>query len=210
MYPRAGHDTPHYQSQAHIGNRTVLGNLPPSSLAAQIANRLATHNQASRGQDRDSFRSLLGAILDENDHVWEPGGLTSGDAAVNSRLICVVVEAGLDLSHKAQRNDLSSDEKWEICKSFQAIDLIFTRSPSALSQPLEPGSPSGLPLFAWLIPRILLNVRDSEFHDIEQAVRSTIKGSLSIGRHGKLGSRKVAQVPSYVRGLVAGTSLHFL
>lgn len=68
-----------------------------------------------------------------------------------------------------------------------------------------PQSASGLPLFAWLIPKLLNEVKDCEFHDIEQYVLEIVKRSVRCkGRTAKsLGGSD--QLPKYVRACIAGT-----
>ncbi|KAL8917919.1 MAG: hypothetical protein Q9208_007662 [Pyrenodesmia sp. 3 TL-2023] len=199
MGPRLGRTTPFSRSQAQISNGNVP---PPSSFAAQIADRLLPEKHTSKKQDLDSFRLLLGEILDGNDHVWETNESPGCDAAVNSKLICIIVQAGLRSSSERSTSGSSPDEKEDIFRSFQAIDLILSRSPSALLQPLELDFASGFPLFAWLIPRILYEVGNVEFNESEKRVRDIIYRSLSIAEQAKTRNKSAPLVANYVSGLI--------
>lgn len=201
MGPRVGRTTPYQRSQVPTTN----GDVPPSSLAAQIAGRLANGHQYSKAQERDSFCLLLGEILDGNEHVWETDAATSSDAAANSRLICVIVQAGLGLKSNRLAGILSPEEKGYIIRSLQAVDLILSRSSKALFQPLDLDFAPGFPLFAWLIPKILVETRESDFNDIEQLVRDIINRSLTIAEQAKTRLKRVPQVAKYVQGLITGT-----
>lgn len=194
--------TPFPRSQAQISNGNVP---PPSSFAAQIADRLLPQNQTSKEQDLDSFRLLLAEILDGNDHVWETDGSPGGDAAVNSKLICIIAQAGLRSSSERSATNSSLDENEDVFRSFQAIDLILSRSPNTLLQSLELDFASGFPLFAWLIPKILYEVGEFEFNESGKTVRDIIHRSLSIAEQAATTNKSVILVANYVAGLIAGT-----
>lgn len=201
MGPRVGRTTPYQLSETP----TIIGDIPPSSIAVQFAGRLANGHQAPKTQDRESFRLLLEEILDGSDHVWQAEESTSSDATVNSRLICVILQAGFGSNSSRQAGELSQEEREDIIRSLQAINLILSRSPDALFQPLELDLALGFPLFAWLLPKVLVETRDCEFDEIEQQVRDTINLSLSTTERAKSRHRRIPQVATYVRGLIAGT-----
>lgn len=208
MGPRLGRTTQFSRSQAQISSANLP---PPSSLAAQIADRLLPAHQTAKRQDLDSFRLLLGEILDGSDHIWDTDGISGGDATVNSRLICIIAQAGLRSVNERSENPerSSTNSAWnkdeDSHQSLQAIDLILSRSPTAPFQPLELDFASGFPLFAWLIPKILSEVGGCELYDSDKLVRDIIHRSLFFAEQAKTRSQNASQVASYVWGLIAGT-----
>ncbi|KAL8729547.1 MAG: hypothetical protein Q9166_004627 [cf. Caloplaca sp. 2 TL-2023] len=181
MAPRLGRATPRQLSHAPLRN----GDVPPSTLAAQIADRLVTNHPDPQNQDRESFQLLLQEIIEANDDTLQPDGNIGKDTAVSSRLICVIIRAGLG----TPKFSLPVDEQRqriivEVVRSLQAIDLTLSRCPAALfhsAGAFEPGIAADSPLFAWLIPRVLNEVRELECRDIEQHVLGILKRSILVG-----------------------------
>ena len=203
MGPRVGRATAyHRRLQAQATN----GDVPSSSVAAQLADRLATTRQNCSHQDRESFQLLLREILEESDHVWQADGGANNDAVVSSKLICVIVQAGLEdpiARHPIKRTGI---EPSNVLRSLQAIDLTLSRSPDALFQPLDFEFTDRLPLFAWLIPKILAQTRESEFLEIERQVLIIIQHSLSVADRATIRGKRNSQISDYIRGCIAGAS----
>ncbi|KAL8774573.1 MAG: hypothetical protein Q9209_000946 [Squamulea sp. 1 TL-2023] len=179
MAPRVGRTTP--RRQFHGPSRN--GDVPPSTLVAQITDRMTIGQHNSPHTDRESFRLLLREILEGSDTTSQPDGNIGDDAAVNSRLICVIVRAGLgqvqDFSPVDEQNSIALD----CVSSLQAIDLTVSRCPDALFHPLdafEPKITPGSPLFAWLIPKVLAEIRELDSHDIGKQVLGVINRSILI------------------------------
>ncbi|KAL8809103.1 MAG: hypothetical protein Q9200_003724 [Gallowayella weberi] len=185
MALRVERTTPHQQSQ--LPSRK--GDVPPPTLAAQIADQLAYGHVNSPNEDVESFQLLLREILEANDDTPQPDGYMGNDAAVNCRLICVIVRAGL-LQHRiASQPDDPHRRTIDTIRSLQAIDLTLSRCPDALFHPLdhlEPHLSSPSPLFAWLIPKILDGINELEIDEVAQLVLAIIQRSMCIGE------RKVA------------------
>ncbi|KAL8834033.1 MAG: hypothetical protein Q9170_003964 [Blastenia crenularia] len=201
MSPRVGRTAQHQRPQAQATN----GDVPSSSIAAQLADRLAHNRQDPSFQDRQSFELLLKEILNGNDLVWQADGTTSNDTATSSRLIVVIVEAGFAAPANGHSIDQSHSRLADVSRSLQAIDATLSRSPDALLQPLEFGSATKLPLFAWLIPKILFELGDYECQDIEQLILNLVRRALSTVERARTRLGNVAQVTGYSRALVAGT-----
>ncbi|KAL8800292.1 MAG: hypothetical protein Q9182_005286 [Xanthomendoza sp. 2 TL-2023] len=166
------------------------GDVPPPTLAVQIADQLANGHANSPNEDVESFQLLLREILEANDDTSQPDGHMGNDPAVNCRLICVTVRAGL-LQHRiASQSDDPHRRTTDAIRSLQAIDLTLSRCPDALFHPLdhfEPHSSSPSPLFAWLIPKVLDGINELEMDEVAQLVLAIIQRSMCIGE------RKVAR-----------------
>ncbi|KAL8699738.1 MAG: hypothetical protein Q9224_001285 [Gallowayella concinna] len=180
MALRVGRITPHRQSHAPSRN----GDVPPPTLAAQIADQMAFGYPNSPNEDVESLQLLLREILEANDETSQPDGHMGNDAAVNCRLICVIVRAGLAQHRTASPTDEQHRRTVDALRSLQAIDLTLSRCPHALFHPLdepEPHVSSGSPLFAWLIPKILDGINEVEFDEVAQLVLAIIQRSVLIG-----------------------------
>ncbi|KAL8849305.1 MAG: hypothetical protein Q9221_005715 [Calogaya cf. arnoldii] len=201
MAPRIGRTTPHRQSYATQTN----GDVPPSTLAAQIADRMVVGNHESRDHDNENFQLLLQELLEASDPTSQPESNTADDAAVNSRLICVIVRAGLGKARTGSSVDEQSKRESDSVRSLQAIDLIISRYPDTIFHPLGAFDSSivpGFPLFAWLLPRILAEVKELESHETEEYVLAIIKRSMLLT--GKTGARygRSSPITKYIRDCI--------
>lgn len=203
MVPRVRQTTPYQRPQI----QTTNGDVPPSSIAAQLADNIAITHQDSSTQDRQNFQSLIREILEGNDHIWQADGSTSSNAVVSSRLICVIVQAGLNVPTSRSSTDQSQGRSLDVIKSLQAIDLTLSRSPAALFQPLDFDSASGFPLFAWLVPKVLVEIGDWKFNDIERLVLNLVQRSFSIAERATTRLRRTSRILGYLRGYIKGTLL---
>jgi hypothetical protein len=142
---------------------------PPSSM---IATHLAPTNGTSLPCfDQEDFALLLEESLG-SDEDGQPNLGT--DVAVNHKLICVIIKAGLDTTD--QRNDdpfrKDSDYTNQVQKCFEVIDLAIERTPEALFLPSKPdhldSGAETLPLFQWLLRRLLSFVLPDQ-HGLKEA-----------------------------------------
>lgn len=203
MAPRVGRTTPRRQSYATSAN----GDIPPSTLAAQIADRMVVGHHDSRDHDSESFQLLLQELLEASDPTSQPESNIADDAAVNSRLICVIVRAGLGKARTGLRIDEQRERELDSVRSLQAIDLITSRCPQTLFHPLDAFDPSiapGSPLFAWLLPRILAEVKELKSDDTEECVLAVITRSMLL--EGKTGARygRISPITKYIYACITG------
>lgn len=203
MAPRVGRTTPRRQSYATSAN----GDIPPSTLAAQIADRMVVGHHDSRDHDSESFQLLLQELLEASDPTSQPESNIADDAAVNSRLICVIVRAGLGKARTGLRIDEQRARELDSVRSLQAIDLITSRYPQTLFHPLDAFDPSiapGSPLFAWLLPRILAEVKELKSDDTEECVLAVITRSMLL--EGKTGARygRISPITKYIYACITG------
>ncbi|KAL8641328.1 MAG: hypothetical protein Q9228_001843 [Teloschistes exilis] len=150
---------------------TLKMNGHPSSatFANRIAGRFATSLRGPQSQDRDSFESLLREILEDDTNLQQTDSENGDSSAAN---------AGLG-SSPAKSSDVERERRLgDVARSLRAIDSILSRCPAAIFQSLDGAFTEftcGLPLFAWLIPKLLGEVRDLEFQDPEQHVLRILK-----------------------------------
>ncbi|KAL8891174.1 MAG: hypothetical protein Q9215_001770 [Flavoplaca cf. flavocitrina] len=177
MAPRIGRTTPRRQSHVPLEN----GDIPPSTLAAQIADRMVDRHHGAQDDDSENFQLLLQELLEANDATSQPESNIADDPAVNCRLICVIVRAGLGGARTGSTVDEQQKRQLDVTRSLQAIHLIVSRSPTTLYQPLDAFDPSitpGLPQFAWLLPRILAEVKVSLSSGTDEYVLAMIQRSV--------------------------------
>ncbi|KAL8671781.1 MAG: hypothetical protein Q9168_003728 [Polycauliona sp. 1 TL-2023] len=204
MAPRIGRTTPRrrsYGPSEHQGN----GDIPPSTLAAQIADRMVDPHHDSRDHDSENFQLLLHELLEASDPTSQPESNLADDAAVNSRLICVIVRAGLGKSRTGQGVDEQQERRSDAIRSLQAIDLIISRSPEILFHPLDAFDPTiapGTPQFAWLLPRILAEVKEHEPNDPEEHVLAIIKHSMLLGGKSQTRCSRTSPITRYVHASI--------
>ncbi|KAI4194332.1 MAG: hypothetical protein LQ350_007823 [Teloschistes chrysophthalmus] len=172
MAPRTAQTAP----EAH----TLKTNGHPSSatIANRIASQFATNLRRPQNQDRESFESLLREILEDDTSLRQTDSENGDSSAVNVRLICVIVQAGLGAPPAKSSDEERESRLADVTRSLRAIDSIVSRCPVAIFKSLDGAvteSTCGLPLFAWLIPRLLGEVRDLEFQDPEQHVLGILK-----------------------------------
>ena len=180
-----------------------LNGEPPATFAAQIADRFTTNHENSQAQDRDSFQLLLREILESENNKWPTDGPSDSDDTVNSRLLWIIVQAGVGTpSVEDQRKDVAN-----IIPSLQAIGVIVAWSPNAIHQPLESSAPGGAfvpPLFAGLLASLLDKVRESAFDDTEEHVLNLIQRSMFCEKRGAKKSGHSDEFPRYVQACISG------
>src|SRR2546423_1539198 len=155
------------RSQIHE-NEHMNGRLsPPSSI-------LATHIAPVNGNalpdvDPRIFAQLIEECLGYDD-VGQPRVGT--DVAVNHRLICVIVKAGIDPASIDQDDPFKAQGRNgdQVTRCLEVIDIAIRRSPLvlyALSGTDDLGPEDHMvPLFAWLIPKLLsLICQGQDEHD---------------------------------------------
>lgn len=191
MAPRTARTAP----ETHV--LKMNGHLSSATLASRIAGQLATSRQKPSNQDREIFESLLQEILEDDDNPRQTDAENGDSSVVNGRLICVIVQAGLGAPPLRSSDKERQRRLADVARSLRAIDSIVSRCPAAIFQ-FSDGAVAeftrGLPLFAWLIPKLLVEIRDVEFEDREQDVlRILQKMVLSEQRkEARLGPRQIS------------------
>jgi serine/threonine-protein kinase ATR len=119
---------------------------PPSTIAAQIV-----HNRSNVARQGPESEALFGKLLLE--YLRDPV-IEEANVETNAQLISVVAEAGLDVLGKD--NPFAPDHLLQQANdSLSVIEYTIRRTPEVLLF-TGIGSPSDeLPLFLWLLPKIL-------------------------------------------------------
>ncbi|KAL9586349.1 MAG: hypothetical protein Q9212_000967 [Teloschistes hypoglaucus] len=191
MAPRTAQTAP----EAHA--LKMNGHPSSATFANRIAGQFATSLRRPQTQDRDSFESLLREILEDDTNLRQTDSDNGDSSAVNVRLICVIVQAGLGAPPAKSSDEERESRLTDVTRSLQAIESIVSRCPAAIFQSLD-GTviefTCGLPLFAWLIPKLLGEVRDLEFQDPEQHVLRILKRLVLSEqvKQSRLGSRQIS------------------
>ncbi|KAF2457856.1 hypothetical protein BDY21DRAFT_320173 [Lineolata rhizophorae] len=158
----------------------AVGDMPLSTIAAQIVSNHS--NVASRRDagDKNLFRQLLHEFLSDP-AADEP------DIEVNSKLILVVGEAGLDV--------LANDDPFALdilipqaVDSLSVIKLTIRRKPELLfyTSRSEAGLPSQPPLLLWLFPKLLRLLGRARLRRLESHVADVLElfvHVLALSRH---------------------------
>ena len=131
---------------------------PPSTAAAQLVDHYS-HLAIRRIQQwPDSFRQLLEEILQGGNEATGGTRIQETDVDINSKVIVVVIEAGLSGLHGAVPF-LDDDPSYQQARTIlEVIALTIRRHPEVLHHvPLgqSVGASYSGPLYLWLLPRIL-------------------------------------------------------
>lgn len=163
MAPRTGRMIPRRQSHSPLEN----GDIPPSTLAAQIADRMVDGHHGPRDDDSENFQLLLQELLEASDATSQPESNIADDPAVNSRLIYVIVRAGLGEQRTGSTVDEQKKGTWTLSEVFKPsyrsyLDLLilFTirSAPLILVSPLDCPSLRGFYPGSWLRSKCLIPV----------------------------------------------------
>ena len=140
------------QSHAVVNGSTHRGDSPAPTLAAQIVDRISTTSRQPHPGTGENFEQLL---LEINRSNASDNATIENNVNVNCRLLYVVAKAGLEV--------LLTDDpfaKWELQLSqastgLTIIQLTIQRTPDVLFLDVPDGSGAAIPLFLWLLPKIL-------------------------------------------------------
>lgn len=205
------HVAPANGSRPAVTNGASLhdGDLPTSTLAAQLVDNLTRATQQSRHQDREDFEQLLRIFETDSQNerlVDEPD---SSDESI--KLIDVVVKAGLDV---LARDNPFEDRRVIIrqaLRSLAVIEATLRRSPALLFMPQtqdEPTTRFHSPLYAWLMPKLwtsLVLEADEEFHS---AVSQCLASIIASGKKMRSKAPRSQPLKRYVQGCIRGMSLN--
>ncbi|KAL8694218.1 MAG: hypothetical protein Q9218_001105 [Villophora microphyllina] len=185
-----------------IRTPTVNGHLSPAKSTSQVVGQFATNFQRHQNRDRESFESLLREILEDDDNLRQTDAVVNGvSSSINSKLICVIVQAGLEAPSTGLSTEDQESRLVDVVRSLRAIDSIITRCPDAVFQPLDElvtGDTPGFPLYAWLIPRILGEVRDYGFQDPELHVLSILENVVRLQQRKEVRPNPPRQISAFV------------
>ena len=166
------------------------GDLPPSTLAAQLLHRMEETPGKLR-QDEVTFRQLLKEVLDTQDEPTSSASESSDTLLTNYKLIFVIVKVGLDPGHQHGQSSDQNESVKQAMNCLKAIMQTIQRTPSILFIPPNASDQliSDPPMFLWLIPKLLLLTTLSNSDDFKVACESCLLTLLSL--EGKLALKGV-------------------
>ncbi|KAL2832369.1 hypothetical protein BDW59DRAFT_104134 [Aspergillus cavernicola] len=125
----------------------------PSTLAAQLAPRLSSQGTQVHNLNREAFSQLRQELVE-----GKYSELCLDDSATDvSRLICIVLKAGLEPCTKDERHD-NEDLNGQLSDCLDIIQTTVEKAPQTLMEVPDPeilGEKAYAPLYAWLVVRLL-------------------------------------------------------
>lgn len=151
----------------HIPDRVVRaqqhgkpnGDLPPSTLAAQIVQSHLKHDKRSQLSDRVDFRQLLEELQTLPD-------VDESDVQTNYVLVTVVAQAGLEASKGNDPFNQSSVSTEEVLASLDVIELVVRQNPDVLFYEPEDVEGPGSQLSLTLLPKLFAMLRRRNDNDV--------------------------------------------
>jgi serine/threonine-protein kinase ATR len=192
-------------------NEYTHGRLPPPSsiLATHIA---PINGNALPDVDPKIFAQLIEECLGYDE---DSDPRVGTDAAINHRLICVIIKAGIDPASidpddpfKSQGRDYD-----QVARCLDVIDLAIRRSPLvvyALSGPDDLGPEDhNVPLFIWLIPKLLwlLGESPNEHGSVSSKSWSVLRNLVASSRICSISQGECEVVPAYIASCASGRDL---
>ena len=154
------------------------GDLPPSTLAAQLVESLTRAKQYSDHRHRADFENLLQIFETEQDQ--EQHTETQEDVGESAKLIDVVAKAGIDPLCQNDPFEGRNVIVNQATRSLRVIDVTIKRCSEVLcfrNSRREADSRSCGPLYLWLVPKLLIvgtYEQDEGLHSAAAAVLHTI------------------------------------
>ncbi|KAL4877252.1 hypothetical protein BJY04DRAFT_230764 [Aspergillus karnatakaensis] len=125
----------------------------PSTLAAQLAPRLSSQGYRVHHLTRDAFAQLRQELVE-----GEYSHLSLNESATDvSRLVCIVLNAGLGPCLKEETSD-NTNLDGQISDCLDIIQTTIEKAPQTLTEVPDPeilGEEAYAPLYAWLVIRLL-------------------------------------------------------
>ena len=154
------------------------GDLPPSTLAAQLVESLTRAKQYSDHRDRADFENLLQIFEIEQDRGQHAE--TQEDVEESAKLIDVVVKAGIDPLCQDNPFEGRSTTVNQATRSLRVVDVTIKRCSEVLCFRSNQGGADSRfcgPMYLWLVPKLLIistYERDEGFHSAAASVIHTV------------------------------------
>jgi serine/threonine-protein kinase ATR len=188
-------------------NGHTHGRLPPSSI-------LATHIAPINGNalpdvDPKIFAQLIEECLGYDE---DSNPRVGTDVAINHRLICVIVKAGIEPASIGQDDPFRAQGRNsdQVTRCLDVIDLAIRRSPLvlyALSGPDDLGPDDhNVPLYVWLIPKLLclLGESQSEHDSVSSKLWSVLRSLVASSRACSISQGECDVVRTYAENCASG------
>ena len=183
--------------------------LPPSSI---LASHIAPVN-GSLLPDVDSkiFAQLIEECLGFDEDAQPRVGT---NVAINHRLICVIVKAGIDSASVDQDDPFKAPGRNcdQVTRCLDVIDIAIRRSPLvlyALSGPDDLGPQDrNVPLFVWLIPKLaLLLGQGQDGHDsVSSKSWAVLSNLVASARSCSISHGECETIQIYIADCASGTN----
>jgi hypothetical protein len=190
-------------------NGNMNARSPPSILAAHIA---PANGNALPDVDPRIFAQLIEECLGYDDDGQPRVGT---DVAVNHRLICVIVKAGIDPASIDRDDPFKAQGRNgdQVTRCLEVIDIAIQRSPLVLyelsgTDDLGPGDYM-VPLFVWLIPKLLSVIcQGQDEHDsISSKAWSVLSNLVASARTCSISHGGCETVADYIANCTSGMNL---
>ncbi|KAL2807609.1 hypothetical protein BJX63DRAFT_436875 [Aspergillus granulosus] len=126
---------------------------PPSTLAAQLAPCLSSQGSQAHNLTKEAFAQLRQELVE-----GKYSEIRLDDSATDvSRLICIVLKAGIEPCSKEERSD-NGDLNGQLSDCLDIIQTTVEKAPQTLVEVPDPeilGEMAYAPLYAWLVIRLL-------------------------------------------------------
>jgi hypothetical protein len=196
--------------KSHVpGNGNMNAPSPPSILAAHIT--------PINGNALPDFDPAIFAQLIEECLSYDEGGQPrwGTDVAVNHRLICVIVKAGIDPASIDPDDPFKAQGRNgdQVTRCLEVIDIAIRWSPLvlyALSGTDDLGPEVHMvPLFAWLVPKLLSVIcQGQDEHDpASLKAWSVLSNLVASARTCSISYRDCETVADYIANCASGTNL---
>lgn len=181
------------------------GELPASTLAAQLVKNLTHVKQHSNHQDRADFENLL-QIFETEKKGERPVEVTE-DVEESAKLVDVVVKAGLDaLSRENPFEGLDTLVR-KASRSLGVIDVTIRRCPEVLFfQAGEHDADPRLcgPLYLWLVPKLLVVAGNERFEELRPDVATVLRCSMAMEKKVRAKGARLHRIVRYIQGCIKG------
>ena len=181
------------------------GELPTSTLAAQLVNNLTRGKQHSNHQDRADFENLLQIFEAEKN--GEQQAEIAEDVGESAKLIDVVIKAGLDaLSRENPFEGLDTLGK-KASRSLGVIEVTIRRCPDVLF--FQAGGQGGdprlcAPLYLWLVPKLLVVAANEPFQELRPDVATVLHSSMAMEQKVRSKGARLNRISRYIQGCIKG------
>ena len=181
------------------------GELPNSTLAAQLVDSLTRGKQHPNHQDRADFESLLqileadkkgGQLVDIIEEVEE-----------SAKLIDVVVKAGLDPLFRENPFEGQDNLAKQASRSLGAIEITIRRCPEVLlfqSVGHQAGARLCGPLYLWLVPKLLVVASNEQQQELRSNVAAVLQTSMAVEHRLRSKGAGFPRIFRYIQGCIKG------
>lgn len=194
-------------SRSGNGDIEPNGDLPQSTLAAQLVQHFTVGRRQATPNDQETFQQLLHEVLGTKaDHSAFAEDLES-NINVNGKLIYVIATAGLDSVPLYNPFDNNISLYQRLKDSLAAIEITIRRCPEVLfaNSPHQDAdwNDHGL-LFEWLLPKLFALIARSQDLQVQQGVADLVKSCMVGERRSMSTNSRCSAIEVYMKGCTRG------